>query len=385
MNAKILWIAAWACSNFVSCQKHTVDASNLAIDKSKIVGGGCDGCELMYIGMPEKIYPADTSPGWSQHGKKIVISGTVFKRDGKTPAAGVIMYYWQTDDSGKYTSRPGLDPKAVRHGYIRGWVKTGKDGKYSIATIRPTPYPGRDIPAHIHLAVKEPDIANEYYIDEINFDDDPLLIPYAKKYRLERRGGSGIVKTWQENGETHAVRDITLGLHVPAYPVQKKESNPSGLEVGDRQPSFMPFHAYGPDKGSRACPVCKYGRRDGILYFVGAHPNWNEIETWLTFLEQEAAKRQNTLKVYFIYGNPSGYDKQTRDAQLKTLGIKLGIVHTALTYVPSFQDTESECNLNEINPDVFNTFVIYRNGRIIDKYINLKADAEGFGRLAIKR
>ena len=53
-------------------------------------------------------------------------------------------------------------------------------GKYTIRTIRPSPYPNDILPAHIHLSIKEPDVAHEYYTDEINFDDDKLLIPHFK-------------------------------------------------------------------------------------------------------------------------------------------------------------------------------------------------------------
>ena len=45
--------------------------------EKKIVGGSCDGCELMYVGMPDSIQSIDTSEGWKEKGKKILISGTV--------------------------------------------------------------------------------------------------------------------------------------------------------------------------------------------------------------------------------------------------------------------------------------------------------------------
>jgi protocatechuate 3,4-dioxygenase beta subunit len=41
-------------------------------------------------------------------------------------------------------------------------------------------------------------------------------------------------------------------------------------------------------------------------------------------------------------------------------------------------DTESEVNLNKINPNVENTFVIYRHRSIIDKYIDLKPTEENY-------
>ena len=49
-----------------------------------------------------------------------------------------------------------------------------------------------------------------------------------------------------------------------------------------------------------------------------------------------------------------------------------------MTFVPSITDTESEVNLNKINPSVENTFVIFKHRTIIDKFINFKATADNF-------
>lgn len=181
------------------------------------VGGGCDGCELMYIGMPKQIRSIDTSPGWKEKGQPLIIHGQAFRTDGVTPAPGVIIYYWQTDHNGYYAPVPGMDPRAKRHGHIRGWVKTDTDGRYTLYTIRPRPYPKEDMPAHIHLSVKEPDIANEYYVDELVFDDDILLTP-EKRAKLENRGGSGILKVETENGRQTSRHKLIAGLNIPGYP-----------------------------------------------------------------------------------------------------------------------------------------------------------------------
>lgn len=180
------------------------------------VGGGCDGCELMYVGMPEQIAATDTSPGWNETGKKLVLIGTVYLPDGRTPAPDVIIYYWQTDNEGYYSPGPGMDEKAKRHGHIRGWVKTGKDGRYSILTIRPAPYPNEKLPAHIHFSVKEPGI-NEYYTDDVNFEDDTLLTTHLRKYPSEKRGGSGIVTIHLKDGVQAVTRDVFLGMNIPGY------------------------------------------------------------------------------------------------------------------------------------------------------------------------
>lgn len=107
------------------------------------------------------------------------------------------------------------------HGHIRGWVKTDENGKYTIHTIRPAPYPNEEFPAHIHLIIKEPEINNEYWIDDITFEDDKLLIPYRKKHPFENRGGKGIVRIQLRDDLQVAEHDIVLGLNVPNYPKKK--------------------------------------------------------------------------------------------------------------------------------------------------------------------
>ena len=343
----------------------------------KLVGGGCDGCEIMFVDMPTNIASVDTSLGWTEKGQKLLVTGTVYKLDGKTPAPNVIIYYWQTDNNGYYSQRQGLDGKAKRHGHIRSWVRTDEKGKYAIYTIKPAPYPNDNIPAHIHTSIKEPNIDNEYYIDEFIFDDDKLLTG-AKRKALENRGGSGILRVLISQNLQIAEHNIILGLNIPNYPDTNNSAKQSGLQIGEDNPSFIPYHAFGPDKGTRTCPVCKYGRFHGIVYFVGNNPNWSDIKQWLTFLEQETLTRSKYLKVYFVYGNSKGYDKLARQKELEKVGNDLNLKNIALTFVPSMTDTESEVNLNKINPNAKNTFVIYKHRAIIAKYIDLAASADNF-------
>ncbi|MGI8495210.1 MAG: intradiol ring-cleavage dioxygenase [Pyrinomonadaceae bacterium] len=371
----LLTLTVGACSGQTAQNQNQRTAST---NQNKIVGGGCDGCELMFVGMPKEIESVDYSPGWTEKGQKLLVAGIVYKLDGQTPAPNVIIYYWQTDSNGYYSPKPEMDERAKRHGHIRGWVKSDENGKYSIYTIRPAPYPNRDIPAHIHLSIKEPNIANEYYIDEFVFDDDKLLIPAVKKNPSENRGGSGVLRVLLKDDLQIAEHNIILGLNIPNYPEIVKSEKQSGLAIGEDNPSFTPFHAWGADKGTRACPVCKYGRYHGILYFVGNNPNWDEIKKWLVFLEQESVTRGKHLKTYFVYGNESDYDKDERQKTLQTVGQELDLKNVALTFVPSFQDSESNVNLNKINPNLENTIVVFRQRNIIAKYIDLKPSTENF-------
>ncbi|WKZ59398.1 MAG: intradiol ring-cleavage dioxygenase [Cyclobacteriaceae bacterium] len=179
------------------------------------VGGGCEDCELMFAGMPATLsWKTKLAPD-DEPGERMIISGTIYKKDGKTPAPDVILYVYQTDNTGRYTPAP-KQVHAKRHGHLRGWVKTDAQGRYEFSTIRPASYPNSRNPQHIHPIIKEPGLSL-YWIDEFLFEDDPVLT-VQDKTRQAKRGGSGII-TLSKNaaGVWIGKRDIILGINVPNY------------------------------------------------------------------------------------------------------------------------------------------------------------------------
>ncbi len=181
----------------------------------KKVGGPCEGCEAIYEYGNKKLSYLDTLPKFEQNTPQLKITGKVFKADGKTPAKDVIIYIYHTNRKGIYELRGGEKGWAKRHGFIRGWIKTGADGRYTFYTFRPASYPDRSEPEHIHITIKEPNV-NEYYLDEYLFEDDPLLSPSIRK-KQANRGGSGIVKPILKNGMLTIERNIILGKNIPNY------------------------------------------------------------------------------------------------------------------------------------------------------------------------
>ncbi len=371
----ILGLAVLFCFN--GCRGQAVqDNPDSPTQIAQEIGGGCDGCELMYVGLPNDISATHTSIGWKEGKNRLRVTGRVFQLDGKTPAPNTIIYYWHTDEQGLYSSDQHVPQAAQRHGKLRGWVNSDANGNYTIQTSRPAAYPNETIPQHIHLSIKEKN-RKEYYAD-LYFDDDPLYLAHQKKYGRFDRAGTELLRVLKNGNDEVAEHNIILGLNIPNYPITPRADMASGLNIGEDQPSFTPFHAFGPDKGTTTCPVCKYGRYHGILYFVGAHPQWDEIKQWLLFLESESIKREKYLKAYFVYGNPNHESRQALQLQLEKLGHELKLQKVALTFVPDFQDEESEVNLNKINPAASNTFIIYRYRTIIDKYINLQPTEANF-------
>jgi protocatechuate 3,4-dioxygenase beta subunit len=200
------------------CLPHGISAQSrqLASSDRNSVGGGCEGCDLMFVEIPSTIRSNVTIVDPAEPGEKLEISGVIYKSDGKTPAPNVILYVYQTAKSGLY--EPGSDQTGGvrRHGRIRGWVTTNHKGEYKFETIRPGNYPNGTIPAHIHPTIKESD-KNEYHIDDFVFDDDKFVdADYRSRQQL--RGGSGILHLKKENGKWIARRDIVLGLNIPNYP-----------------------------------------------------------------------------------------------------------------------------------------------------------------------
>ncbi len=185
---------------------------------TKQVGGPCEGCEAIYENdtpfnkLPHILY----LPGYAEAGPRLQVYGVVYKADGKTPAPGVVLYLYHTDQQGYYSTKGNDKGWGKRHGHIRGWLRTNEKGEYKFITLKPAAYPNRKAPAHIHATIKEPGL-NEYYIDEYLFDDDPLLTQ-EERGKQPGRAGNGILVTKDSSGILVARRDIYLGRNIPGYP-----------------------------------------------------------------------------------------------------------------------------------------------------------------------
>jgi protocatechuate 3,4-dioxygenase, beta subunit len=173
----------------------------------------CEGCAgINESPVPHNQLPSMTwLPDWNEPGRKLAVNGTVYMADGKTPASGVIIYIYHTNQQGIYPRRGDEIGEGKRHGYLRGWMKTDEKGFYKFFTLRPAHYPGGTAPAHIHIIIKEPG-KDPYWIDDYLFDDDPALTS-AERSRLRNRGGSGILKV-SNRTVLKAERNIYLGKNI---------------------------------------------------------------------------------------------------------------------------------------------------------------------------
>jgi protocatechuate 3,4-dioxygenase beta subunit len=181
---------------------------------SRLIGGRCEGCEAIFEYGGRMLSPVDTLPDFHETGPKIKITGTVYQRDGRTPAAGVVLYVYHTDQSGIYATKGNETGWGRRHGYIRGWMKTDSAGRYAFFTLKPGAYPGRSAAAHIHPTVLEPD-GKYYWLEDFFFEGDTLLTRDELAPRNPRGGTPGVISLNMEGDILVGRRDIILGRNIP--------------------------------------------------------------------------------------------------------------------------------------------------------------------------
>lgn len=170
---------------------------SVPVPNGRMICGSCD--------TPAKLSWRTVITAASEPGEPLVMSGTIYQPDGVTPAEGITLYAYHTDATGHYNEQD--DPY---HPRLRGWMRTGRDGKYEFRTIKAAPYPHRNTPAHIHAHLYGPSYP-EYWIDEYWFADDPFITPSGRAKLTGRGGFNSIIALQRDaNGVLKGTRHIKL-------------------------------------------------------------------------------------------------------------------------------------------------------------------------------
>ncbi len=135
----------------------------------KFTGQGyslCGSCS-----QPREISSTVQLPPADEPGEPVILTGTIFKKDGVSPDSGITLFLYQTD-AGGYYHRPKED---VFHPRIYGWIRTDNTGCYEIHTIKPAPeIAAPNEPAHIHVHIFGKGIP-EHFLHEFWFEGDTRI------------------------------------------------------------------------------------------------------------------------------------------------------------------------------------------------------------------
>jgi protocatechuate 3,4-dioxygenase beta subunit len=178
---------------------------------------------------------------------------------------------------------------------------------------------------------------------------------------------------------------FALTLNVPTA-LASRDVNPnltSGPPIGGEAPAFDPQHVTGPDRGTHACPMCKYGNRTVVLIWVNADA-MDGVAAIAARMEREiGARGPSRLKAFVVAMNPGSRSVKEIEATLTSFARQASLDQVALTYVPGPRDPKSSA-LYAINPDplVRSTVLVTRNRRVTAKFVNPGADAGSLDRLA---
>jgi protocatechuate 3,4-dioxygenase beta subunit len=139
-------------------------------------------------------------------GETLIVSGTVYAEDGRTPIADASVYVYHTDVQGYYGANRSSSSSNPR---LRARMRTNAEGKYEFQTIRPGSYPGSQNPAHIHYVVSAP--GYEEKIFEIVFEDDPFVTGPIRA-EAERENSVYSIKRLEKDGQgvLRCTQDIRL-------------------------------------------------------------------------------------------------------------------------------------------------------------------------------
>ena len=145
--------------------------------------------------------------GNDEPGEPLVISGRVLDTKTLQPLPCITLYVYHTDRTGHYTQDGNDDPHRPR---LRGWMRTGGDGRYEFQTIKPGPYPHRNTPTHIHVSYAGRNRAEDW-LDDYWFAGDSRINAETLKLITGRGGGNSIIKLQRDaHGILRGVRDLML-------------------------------------------------------------------------------------------------------------------------------------------------------------------------------
>lgn len=162
-----------------------------------------------------------------------------------------------------------------------------------------------------------------------------------------------------------------------AIPVLAGSGEKSGLAVGDTVPAYHPTHISGPDKGTDNCPPCTYGARPAVQMWFSPGEDTKTIEAFAKVLNTAV---EDNKKVEFKGFLINLTDCEKCVDKVKVIAKATPYQKIAFATLASSNEAVKSYKVST-DKSIMNTVFVYKDKKVIAKFVNLKADKQGLADL----
>lgn len=141
----------------------------------------------------------------NEPGQRLVVAGRVVGPDGRTPAAGVTVYAYQADATGRYSAKSGPDDN--QNPRLCAILRTDAAGNFRLDSVRPGAYAGAGS-AHIHFEIWSERQARRQFL--LTFKERPAAKDAESAAAAGDRHAPRRPVVRDVRGVWHCVRDFRL-------------------------------------------------------------------------------------------------------------------------------------------------------------------------------
>ena len=153
----------------------------------------------------------------------------------------------------------------------------------------------------------------------------------------------------------------------------------SGLQTGERVTPFHPQHISGPLANTENCFPCTFQNRPQVQAWINGDSHTNIMAIAKTLNSAMGKYKGSEFKALVVFLTDA-QSKPGIEAQLKAASKMPGMGEVGMAVLDKSSESVADYKINT-SSDVKNTVFVYKNWQVQQKFVNIKADANGISEL----